>query len=310
MAARRAPDRPRIEQVRRLLVDRDDFLAAQGKSTVRPGLRTLEAELMDWSDDITYAVHDLEDFYRVGLVPLERLRTDGDERRRFFASFLTPDGTLRSKFEDADPDHLRERLDFLFLGRLVFDPFVGTSTQRAQLRQATSNLIGDFQAAITAQVSADEAQNRVVKIERDAQADVLILKELTWFYVINRPDARPHPGSPEGRRQAPVRHLRPRGPPRRTPRAAARLGARGRRRQPVRSRPPANHLRLRRRRDRAARSRALWPADRLAPGHHPRRDGGLIYQRDALTPAGGDLHPRLEHRRLSRDTPAIHRGSA
>lgn len=166
---------------------RDDFLAAQGKSTVRPGLRPLEAELMDWSDDITYAVHDLEDFYRVGLVPLERLRTDGDERRRFFASFLTPDGTLRSKFEDAHPDHLRERLDFLFLGRLVFDPFVGTSTQRAQLRQATSNLIGDFQAAITAQVSADEAQNRVVKIERDAQADVLILKELTWFYVINRP---------------------------------------------------------------------------------------------------------------------------
>lgn len=167
--------------------DRADFLAAQGKSTVRPGQRTLEAELMDWSDDITYAVHDLEDFYRVGLVPLERLRTDGDERRRFFASFFTPDGTLRSKFEDADPDHLRERLDFLFLGRLVFDPFVGTSTQRAQLRQATSNLIGDFQAAITAQVGAEEAQHRVVKVERDAQADVLILKELTWFYVINRP---------------------------------------------------------------------------------------------------------------------------
>ena len=167
--------------------DRDDFRAAQGQSTVRPGLRTLEAELMDWSDDITYAVHDLEDFYRVGLVPLERLRTDGDERRRFFESFFKPDETLRAKFEDADPDHLRERLEFLFLGRLVFDPFVGTSTQRAQLRQATSNLIGDFQAAITARVSADEAQHRVVKIERDAQADVLILKELTWFYVINRP---------------------------------------------------------------------------------------------------------------------------
>jgi dGTPase len=82
---------------------------------------------------------------------------------------------------------LRERLEYLFLGRLVFDPFVGTSTQRAQLRQATSNLIGDFQAAISARVSAEEAQVRVVKTDRDAQADVLILKELTWFYVINRP---------------------------------------------------------------------------------------------------------------------------
>jgi dGTPase len=142
---------------------------------------------MDWSDDITYAVHDLEDFYRVGLVPLERLRTDGDERHRFFESFFGADGTLRAKFEGADADHLRDRLDYLFLGRLVFDPFVGTSTQRAQLRQATSNLIGDFQAAITARVSAQDAQIRVVRIDRDAQADVLILKELTWFYVIDRP---------------------------------------------------------------------------------------------------------------------------
>jgi dGTPase len=167
--------------------DREDFLAAQGKSTVRPGQRTLEAELMDWSDDITYAVHDLEDFYRVGLVPLDRLRTDGDERQRFYTSFFDANGQLRKKFEDADPDHLRERLDYLFLGRLVFDPFVGTSTQRAQLRQASSNLIGDFQAAISARMTADQAQQRVVMIGRDEQADVLILKELTWFYVINRP---------------------------------------------------------------------------------------------------------------------------
>lgn len=167
--------------------DRDDFIAAQGKSTVRPGQRTLEAEIMDWSDDVTYAVHDLEDFYRVGLVPLERLRTDGDERRRFYESFFDPAGALRSKFEGLDPEHLRERLDFLFLGRLVFDPFVGTSTQRAQLRQATSTLIGNFQAAITARVTLEQAQTRVVSIESNAQADVLILKELTWFYVINRP---------------------------------------------------------------------------------------------------------------------------
>ncbi len=167
--------------------DREPFRAAQGSSTVRPGQRTLEAELMDWADDITYAVHDLEDFFRVGLVPLERLRSNGDERSRFYESFFRSDGTLRGKFDGADPDHLRDRLDLLFLGRLVFDPFVGTSTQRAQLRQASSTLIGDFMNAITAEVTAEEAQARVVKIDADAQADVLILKELTWFYVINRP---------------------------------------------------------------------------------------------------------------------------
>lgn len=32
-----------------------------------------EAAIMDWADDISYAVHDLEDFYRAGRIPLHRI---------------------------------------------------------------------------------------------------------------------------------------------------------------------------------------------------------------------------------------------
>jgi dGTPase len=47
--------------------------------------RSLEACLMDWADDITYAVHDVDDFSRAGLIPLDALAHDHRERERFVA---------------------------------------------------------------------------------------------------------------------------------------------------------------------------------------------------------------------------------
>jgi dGTPase len=44
--------------------------------------KSAEAELMDWADDVAYSVHDVEDFYRAGLIPVDRMITDTHERIR------------------------------------------------------------------------------------------------------------------------------------------------------------------------------------------------------------------------------------
>ena len=66
--------------------ENDDFTFARELMSSTNLQRSVEAELMDWADDVTYCVHDLEDFYRAGRIPLHLLawRKRDDERKIFF----------------------------------------------------------------------------------------------------------------------------------------------------------------------------------------------------------------------------------
>ena len=63
------------------LTETDDFNFARTLS--RTSTRSLDAEIMDWADDIAYSVHDLEDFYKAGLLPLQDLTQSREIRKRF-----------------------------------------------------------------------------------------------------------------------------------------------------------------------------------------------------------------------------------
>jgi dGTPase len=154
--------------------------------------RTLEAELMDWADDVTYAVHDLEDFYRVGLVPLDRLAGQAGELSSFVQSFFEDDDQRRvqGKFvaDSLSKNDLLTAADFLFGpdGFVTAQPYRGSLVDRVTTRARSSTLIDRYISAVSVR-KRPAAGKSPVFIDHRYRAEVAVLKELTWFYVIKRP---------------------------------------------------------------------------------------------------------------------------
>lgn len=152
--------------------------------------RSLEAELMDWADDVTYAVHDLEDFYRAGLIPFALLSASQAERTRFMDSFLQPtDERAATRVSDSSDDELRAAESELFerYAPLLRESFDGSILHEAKIRAFSSQLIGRFVGAIDPDTAPTPEKPALLAIDRGDRALVALLKELTWYYVINRP---------------------------------------------------------------------------------------------------------------------------
>lgn len=145
-------------------------------------VKSNEAELMDWSDDVTYSVHDVDDFYRAGVIPLDRLVVDAEERARFYGEvFRRRKGKLPREMDEV---YLRGAFDAMVNQLPVRKPYTPTRADRVRLRWVTSTLIRNFVSAV--QVQMREGQLRIV-IEKKRRAEIFMLKQLTWHYVIKNP---------------------------------------------------------------------------------------------------------------------------
>ncbi len=101
------------------------------------GRSCVEAQIMDWADDVAYSVHDLEDGLHGGLVTLEQLRSPAEQKA---VAELTLRAYCRPGFTD-----LAELAD-VFRGLLDLDcwpqQFDGTWSATAAVKDLTSVLIG------------------------------------------------------------------------------------------------------------------------------------------------------------------------
>jgi dGTPase len=144
-------------------------------------VRSIEAELMDWADDVTYAVHDIEDFYRAGRIPIDRLKNDPGERGRFL-SFAEP----RYKGKDLKWDSVKEGFAELVTSIPLSEPYSSSRHLRAVLRNVTGVLIGRYINSIAVR---EPTSRNPCPLEFDPvlKAEVWMWKQLTWYYVIGKP---------------------------------------------------------------------------------------------------------------------------
>lgn len=145
--------------------------------------KTLEAELMDWADDVAYSVHDLEDFHRCNALPWQRVFAD---RTRIIDHALGADGgdAAKRKRLEAAYDRLKGFLEGTYT-ELLSEPYEGSREQREQLRRMTSTLIGKYIAAI--KINEDPASETAVTFDQASVDEVQVLKQITRDYIIGSP---------------------------------------------------------------------------------------------------------------------------
>jgi dGTPase len=154
--------------------------------------RCLEAQVMDWADDVAYSVHDVEDGFHGGYIALRPLLADADER----AALCTD---VAETYSTESPDDLAGVLVEL-LRDPVFAPLTGydgSHAAQSALKRVTSVLTGRFAAAAAEATRREFGQGPLRRyaadlvVPRRVRAQCALLKGMALRYVMRRPDATP-----------------------------------------------------------------------------------------------------------------------
>jgi dGTPase len=173
----------RAENARKFGVYEDDTeIFAWVRAGAPAGRKCIEAQIMDWSDDCAYSVHDLEDAIFAGQVQVKNFDNDFDT---LYSQMSENYGSDATKAEAAAA---LTRLQELSCWPNNFDR---THRALARLKDTTSQLIGRFVLAAeleTRKVHGDGPLTRYsanLEIPRDAKVEVDFLKAVAGHYLIS-----------------------------------------------------------------------------------------------------------------------------
>lgn len=151
-----------------------------------PGRRCLEAQVMDWADDIAYSVHDVEDAVAGGLLDLRVMGSPADLAPVF--------DVARSWYNCAWGDaELAAATQRLFGTGAVVTAYDGSRRTLAALKDMTSALIGRFALAAEEATRQRYGAGRLTRYDAelivpdDTRAECVVLKSLAAWFVMLAP---------------------------------------------------------------------------------------------------------------------------
>ncbi|MEY3177007.1 MAG: hypothetical protein RLZZ348_195 [Actinomycetota bacterium] len=178
----------RVVNARKFGVYEDDLeIFNWYRSGVESGKTSMEAQIMDWSDDVAYSVHDLEDSLVSGQIKLDQLSSDLPKLFKVAQQMYLADIT-ESEMQEA-----LAALQKLSCWPRYYD---GTHRSLARLKDLASQLIGRFAQA--AEVATQEKYgdgdltryNANLVVPRAQRVEVALLKSMAGHYVINASDSQ------------------------------------------------------------------------------------------------------------------------
>ncbi|GAA2801952.1 deoxyguanosinetriphosphate triphosphohydrolase [Streptomyces showdoensis] len=148
--------------------------------------KCFEAQVMDWSDDVAYSVHDVEDGLHAGHIDPNMLFAE-PERADIWAVALG-----RYVPEDTDPQELADALDRLLDQDWWPHGYDGSAVAQARLKDATSQLIGRFCLAAEGATRQAFGSGRLTRygaelvVPRETRNECAVLKAVADRYVMQR----------------------------------------------------------------------------------------------------------------------------
>jgi dGTPase len=151
-----------------------------------PERRCLEAQVMDWADDVAYSVHDVEDGVHSGMIKLGDLTDSSRERVCQVAASL---------YSRCTPLELAPVLDALLDLPTLRDlaDYDGTSAAQAAAKRATSELVGRLSGAAIAATRQRFGAGPLARYDADVVvpdtvvAECALLKAVAAQYVMAGP---------------------------------------------------------------------------------------------------------------------------